>query len=253
MAVMVAISAVLLWLRPEHFVGLDIFQAFLPTVLGVLLTIALRLRAERRQAQETRLVAARMEIELLKKNLQPHFLMNTLTALSQTVEEEPARAVRLIDDLSQEFRTLSRMASEKTVTLAEELELCRAHLRVMRARTDVDWELAVDGVEGGVRVPPALFLTLIENGFSHQVARPADRTFTLRMTAQGGRVRFEFLSPGEVTAETTRVAGGTGLRYVRARLEESFPGQWTLTQAAVNGGWLTVIEIPGDNSKGVPA
>ncbi len=242
-AAAVGTSGVLLWDDPSHFVGLDFFQRFLPTTLGVLLAIALRLRAERRQVQETRLTAARLEIELLKKNLQPHFLMNTLTALAQTVEEEPTRAVNLIDDLAQEFRTLARVSGERTVSLAEELELCRAHLRVMQARTDVAWRLDVDGVDVAAGVPPALFLTLIENGFSHQRARKDDATFTLRAAALDRGVRYTFRSPGEVTAETNRVKGGTGMRYVRARLEESFPGAWRLDQGEVDGGWETVIEL----------
>jgi hypothetical protein len=54
-----------------------------------------------------------------------------------------------------------------------------------------------------------------------------------------------------VTAETKRAAGGTGLRYVRARLEESFPGAWSLSQDAVPEGWETIIELrrPGRNGE----
>ena len=52
------------------------------------------------------------------------FLMNTLTALSQVIEEKPAAAVSLIADLAAEIRSLSRFSGEKLVTLAEELALC---------------------------------------------------------------------------------------------------------------------------------
>jgi hypothetical protein len=46
-----------------------------------------------------------------------------------------------------------------------------------------------------------------------------------------------------VQADPTRPAGGTGMRYVRARLEESFPARWSLRSEAVAGGWASVIEI----------
>jgi hypothetical protein len=58
-------------------------------------------------------------------------------------------------------------------------------------------------------------------------------------------VRYTFISPGKVKTEPTRAPGGTGLRYVRARLEESFPGAWTLVQREVAEGWETVIELRG--------
>jgi LytS/YehU family sensor histidine kinase len=211
--------------------------------VGIIGAFALQLRRERREARQARLTAARLEIELLKKSVQPHFLMNTLTALAQTVEENPARAVKLIEDLADEFRRLAAMAGEKQIPLARELDLCRAHLGVMRARTDVEWKLDAEGVDETAAVPPALFLTLIENGFSHQRARKGANTFTLRAAAGPNGVRYTFRSPGTITATPGRAEGGTGLRYVRARLEESFPGAWQLLQSAVPDGWETVIEL----------
>jgi hypothetical protein len=54
-----------------------------------------------------------------------------------------------------------------------------------------------------------------------------------------------------VTSEASRTTGGTGLRYVFARLEESFQNAWKLTQGAVPGGWETVIELPQSRAKSV--
>jgi len=239
----VGTSAFLLWRDPKHFVGLDFFQGFMPTALGLLLTIALRLGAERRQAQEMKLTAARMEIELLKKSLQPHFLMNTLTALAQTIEENPRAAVQLIGDLAAEFRALARYAGEKQISLAQEIELCRAHLRVMSVRTERTWRLDCMGINPAALVPPALFLTLIENGFSHQQAVDGATTFTLQASESGRGTCYTFLSPGRVRAASPDPTGGTGLRYVKARLEEAWPGNWRLTQRETGGGWETSIEL----------
>ena len=228
---------------PKHFEHTDFVFGFPPVTIGFVAAIAVQLRGERLQARDTKLTAARMEIELLKKSLQPHFLMNTLTALAQVIEEKPAAAVRLIDDLAAEFRALARFSGEKQVAIAEELTLCRAHLGVMSARTDLPWKLETEGIDAAATVPPALFLTLIENGFSHQRALKDATTFTLRAVPTGEGTRYVFFSPGAVTADTNRATGGTGLRYVRARLEESFPAAWKLTQGVVAGGWETAIEL----------
>jgi LytS/YehU family sensor histidine kinase len=226
------------------FVEGSFLSASLPVMLGLMTAVALRLRDERRRAEQAQLTASRLEVELLKKNLQPHFLMNTLTALTEVIEQNPGAASTLIDDLATELRTLSRMSGDKRVTLAEEIELCRVHLRVMSVRTGVAWSLVADEVDENAVVPPAIFLTLIENAFVHQRPAAKEVAFRLRMERRADEVRYFFVSPGEVKPlETVRVSGGTGLRYVKARLEESFSGRWTFEHHASADGWETVITV----------
>lgn len=238
-----AASAVLLLLEAEDFRA-SFFLKFLPALVGLIAALAIQLHDERRQAREAQLAAARLETELLKKNLQPHFLLNTLAVLTEIVEQNPAAAVKLIDDLADGFRSLSRVSAEKLIPLGQELELCRAHLRVMSVRTAQPWHLATEGVDERAVVPPAVLLTLIENGFTHQRGVDGATTFRLRgERPHDGGMRYTFFSPGKVQAEPARPTGGTGLRYVRARLEESFPGRWSLRSEAAAGGWQSVIEL----------
>jgi hypothetical protein len=235
----------------QEFVGPSFFATFGGLVLVVFATLGVQARSDRRRAEAATLAAARLELELLKKNLQPHFLLNTLAAITEIIEHEPRAAVKLIEDLADEFRSMARVAAEKLIPLAQEIELCRAHLRVMSVRTARAWELATEGVDGRAPVPPAVFLTLIENGFTHQRAPDGAARFRLRgERAEDGSVRYMFFSPGEVQADGARPEGGTGLRYVRARLEESFPGRWSLRGEVVAGGWQTVIEIGATGNGG---
>lgn len=239
----IAVATVLYEINPVRFLEETYPLVMLPVVLGFLIAIGRTLGEERRQAREARLTAARMELELLRKSLQPHFLMNTLTVLAQAIEENPGRAVKLIEDLADELRSLAQFSEEKEVPLARELELCRVHLRVMSVRTEVPWELEAAGVDLAATVPPALFFTLIENGFTHQQPIAGSHRFLLRSEPANGGVRYVFFSPGNVRLDPSRPKGGSGLRYVRARLDESWSGAWTLAQQAVPGGWETVIEL----------
>ncbi len=231
-------------IRGQVIEGAGFFPTFLPVLLGLAAAVALGLRVERQRAYAAQLTAARLEVELLKKNLQPHFLLNTLTAVTEVIEQSPGDAVKLIEDLASEFRTLARMSGEKQVALEQEVELCRVHLRVMSVRTGVSWHLATENIDPAIPVPPALFLTLIENGLLHQQQRGREAEFLLRMTVNGSDVRYTFISPGEVKART-KPGAGTGLRYVRARLEESFPGAWSFVHGATDAGWVTTIEVRG--------
>ena len=110
------------------------------------------------------------------------------------------------------------------------------------------WILDTTGADEPALVPPAVFLTLIENGFTHQRVTHGAAVFVLHMerSADGaahGTTRYTFVSPGGVQSDAGRPVGGTGLRYVKARLEESFPGCWSLRGEPVAEGWRTVIEV----------
>ena len=78
-----------------------------------------------------------------------------------------------------------------------------------------------------------------------------------RVLRVAGQVRYTLVAWGQAVEaarpeEETR-REGTGLRYVKARLEESFPGRWTMAAGPVEGGWRTVIELGGPRPEGGPS
>lgn len=278
--VLAAVLVALLLMRANRrdFLDPTFFATFGVLVLFVFTTLGLQFRADRQRAQAGTLTSARLELELLKKNLQPHFLLNTLATIVEVIEQEPKTAVTLIEALAREFRILARVAGEKLIPLGHELELCRAHLRIMSLRKGARCSLVVaaDADERAL-VPPALFHTLVENGLTHLLPRGGEQRFELSATRDAGWVHYTLVAHGEpmerersVTLPPLTVTSspftvkpvarreGTGLRYIKARLEESFPGRWSLRGEAIPEGWRTVIEIEGaervgGRGKGRPA
>lgn len=240
-----AVSGLVLQVSPRDFLDYAIFMSVGPATLGLLGALVWQLRDERREARQAVLTAARLEIELLKRNLQPHFLLNTLATIQEVIEQEPKTAVTLIEALAAEFRVLARVAGEKLIPLGQELELCHAHLRVMSLRKGAVCTLTTTGVDERDLVPPALFHTLIENGLTHLLPRDGRQSFALVATPEGRRTRYVMRACGE---RATPAAGagarvGTGLRYIEARLEESFPGDWRCTSGPTAEGWETCLEM----------
>ena len=247
-----------MWLvDPVHLLSSQFVRYFLPTLLGLTVAVALDIREERRQAEKALLTSARLEVELLKKNIQPHFLLNSLASLLEVIEQTPREAGPLIEALAGEFRILARVSGEKLISLGQELELCDCHLRVMSMRQGTSWRLERTALDADLLVPPAIFHTLIENGITHSEGRPRHRTFHLRAETRRDVVRFTLLAPnalegprnGPPSAGNGASGGsapgreGTGMRYVKARLEESFPGRWSLRAGPTAEGWQTSIEV----------
>jgi len=191
--------------------------------------------------------SARLEAEMLKRHLQPHFVMNTLTAIGGWIEEDPATAVRMIDALADEFRMLTRIADRRLIPLADELRLCRAHLDTLELRRETIYRLETTGLDEADQVPPALLHTLIENAVTHGPGGRRKVTMRLEASRAGGRLRYVFTS---ARGDTKDAAGepGTGTRYVVARLREAWGDDWTMTQEAVGDAWRVAIDMPGSGT-----
>ena len=226
-------AAAALFADPYRWIDNSLYFSLNFLFVCLLCSHALEVRREQHER-------ARLKLEMLRRQLQPHFLMNTLTALSEWIEEEPRTAVRMIDALAEELRILAEMSASKLVSAEDELRLCRSHLQNMSLRKDVAYELEVDGVDDALRVPPAVFHTLVENAVTHGAS--AERV-TLRLSArtEGARVHYVFEAPAGTESEN---AAGTGTRYIEARLREAWGNAWSFRQGRAGALWRAEIEVP---------
>lgn len=208
------------------------------------------------ESQMTQLRASRLEIELLKKNIQPHFLVHSLRSITDLLVSHPKTAARLVNALAGELRMMLKMTHEKLIPLEEEIRLCRSHLEVVGIRGGRVLELVEDRSagpegEGHPGIPPMVLHTLLEQGIEETFDPASDIRF--RLSVRTGRtIRLRISHGAPVRPPHLLPTDGTGLRYVRARLEEAFPGRWSLSAGRTEAGetWGMEIEIPGDR---VPA
>ncbi len=234
----IALAKPLIFLDQTLFVALDIL------LMCLLASHALQVRAARRERQAAEVKSARLEIELLKRHIQPHFLMNTLTAMSEWLEEEPAVAGRMIQALAEEFRVLSDISGQRLIPVRDELRLCRSHLELMSHRKDRRFSLLTSGVDEESTIPPAVFHTLVENAITHDRATTEALELSLVASRENGRRRYRFDAPA---SDGAREKGdeGTGLRYLRARLQESYGDDFALRYGRTGELWRTEIDLPG--------
>ncbi len=240
--VALALFAALLVLQPAFLdTALYLVLAALSALLFADQIIALR-HAERERTAAA-MLAARLELALLRQSIAPHFLLNTLNALADWVETEPAKGVRMIELLADEFRTLADIAGRPTIALVDEIALCRAHLALMAYRTDASLALRVEGDVSGLDVPPGVLLTLVENALVHGRYADGD-AFLLAIDRTDGHLRsLDLITPPTRTLDARRALGsGTGLAYIRARIAEAF-GPNAVVTAGPSGelAWRTII------------
>lgn len=147
--------------------------------LGMLIYIAiaallwLRHETRRRAMLEADLVRA--ELEILKLQMQPHFLFNTLQSIVVLVKKDPDAAVRVTRDLAALLRVALRRSGQ-TTTLAAELELVRHYLDIEQLRFGdrlrVVWDVAADAE--ACKVPELMLQPIVENAVRHGATANAD-------------------------------------------------------------------------------
>lgn len=233
----------------------------------ILLTHARALRDAATRALTLEVARARLTSALLRRSIQPHWLMNTLTSLQELIEREPARASRLVQLLADEFRLVTEASAQAVIPATQELALCRTHLGIVSMALPTPRALRVDGESllDDVAVPPGILHTLLENGLTHGgVTAPREGgDFALAVAVVHDRLEFVFEAPharrsrpvdaADVTGATgtsgasSAVAPqpvGTGSQFVASSLEAAFPSAWRFEQRPAANVWRSVISVP---------
>lgn len=232
----------------------SIFIAFVIIVLTMLYVMSLKRKDERLGYEASLVRSERLKNELLKKNIRPHFIMNTLTSLIDWVEESPKEGVAFIHALADEFELLNEIADYKQIPIVQEIRLCKNHLKVMGYRKEVRYIWQEEGIDPNDIIPPAIIHTAVENGVTHSLPNE-DGTITFHLSYEQHTDYRQYTlatlarrRKGAGLQEQGDSTNGTGLKYIRSRLQESYQDHWELTSQATLSGWETIIRINNQKS-----
>lgn len=185
------------------------------------------------QRSEFERSATDARLRLLQAQVEPHFLFNTLANVRELVDSGSAQASTVLDSLIAYLRAAVPRLHGTATTLAQEIELVRAYLDVMRMRMPdrMQFTLHVDDAALALDCPPMTLLTLVENAVRHGID-PSEEggRIDVRVRVRDGRCRIEVIDtgvgPGHATAST---GTGSGLSTLRERLHLAFAGDATLS------------------------
>jgi two-component sensor histidine kinase len=204
---------------------------------------------ERRTLElETRLTQA--NLQALKMQLQPHFLFNTLNAISSLIHENPRAADDMIGSLSQFLRTTLTVSAKDEISLGAELEFLEHYLEIQQTRFG-DRLIICREIEAGAPdalVPPLILQPLVENAIHHGIEpRETGGTLTIRAARKNGALHLEISDDGKGFSggQLLRPGNGVGLSNTEARLQTLYGKnhQFKLMANQPTGASVT-IEIP---------
>jgi two-component system sensor histidine kinase AlgZ len=205
-----------------------------------------RTREVERRALEGRVLAREAELRLLRAQIDPHFLFNSLHSISALTGSDPAAARRMCVMLADLLRESVRLGTRDRITLARELELVRGYLDVERVRYGprLDGEVEMHEGAGDCTVPPLLLQPLVENAVTHGVAHLLEGG-RIRVAAarHGDRLRVVIENPCDPD-RPRRTGSGVGISNVRARLAALHGAEAHVGVREEEGRWIVELSMP---------
>jgi signal transduction histidine kinase len=205
-----------------------------------------------REAQERELRLQQSQMQLLKMQLQPHFLFNTLHSISALLHRDPDAADRMIARLGDFLRLTLENSGAQEVSLQKELEFLTCYLEIERVRFQdrLTTSLDVDPAALDTPVPNLILQPIVENALRHGVAQtrgPGRVEISAKREHGSLRIRVWDNGPGlkTITRPDDGLKVGLGLSNTRARLEQLYGASHRFElENAPGGGLLVTLEIP---------
>lgn len=215
------------------------------------LSVALKMTVRWLQVENERkeLAKAKSEAELqnLKNQINPHFLLNTLNNIYALIEFNPPKAQQAVMDLSKLLRHLLYDNNQAFVPLKQEAEFMRNYIELMRIRLADHVKLTTrfDYSEtGNTLISPLIFISLMENAFKHGISGENDSFIEISLKEHpDGKVEFVTRNSYFPKSGSDKSGSGIGLDLVKRKLELLYPDSYLWHTTVDDDVYSTVLVI----------
>jgi two-component system, LytTR family, sensor kinase len=245
-----------LYLTPKNLLiggGLmDGITLVLFSVVFVAVDHWLQFGEQREKAREATALAHQAQLQMLRYQINPHFLFNALNSIRAMIVENPGRAREIVTELA-EFMRYSLNGRGHESTIGEEIQAIENYLAIQRMRFEERLEVSmrIDPVARAIVVPCFLIHPLVENAVKYGMeTSPTPLRLEIDVAPRGADLIVRVSNTGrllfgdtEPAAHDPRNGTGTGLRNVRQRLELAFPGRHAFTVAEADSRVVAEIVL----------
>lgn len=193
------------------------------------------------------------ELESLKYQISPHFLLNTLNNIQSLIESDPSRAYYTIQGLSRMMRYLLYENNTATVSLQKEVDFMTNFIDLMKIRypdtVQVSAQFPVDCA--GVMVPPLLFISFLENAFKHGVSYKGESIISINISLEHDHLLFKCANSKQAQKPKSAERKGLGIENVRRRLQLIYGEDYELKITDTEHLYVVEIDLPLQAKGGV--
>ena len=210
--------------KPIPFKWSGISSSLISSILiyltSILFYISLNFFKLKQKQEQLQKQHAEAELNLLKAQVQPHFLFNTLNNIYFMAQRESPVTAALLEQLSQIMRYFVDEAPKDRINLSSEINFIKNYIELEKMRMRYPLTVAINGAEiaEGIMVPPMLLIPLVENVFKHGIDKLRNDNF-ISLTLSLKQNRLEVIVENRLQENPLKTAdGGTGIKNLKDRL-----------------------------------
>ena len=225
--------------------GFGILIYLLSLATSYVAAAGIQAQAAERRALEVQVLSREAELRLLRAQIDPHFLFNSLHSISALTAANPQGARRMCLLLAEFLRESLTLGAQDRIPLERELMLASKYLEIERIRYGDRLRVEIDGDgAGGCLVPSLLLQPLVENAVTHGIAHMLDGgVVRVRADRTAAGLHVQVDSPCDPD-RPRRKGTGVGLSNVRSRLRALHGSEATIDAVEENERWRVDITMP---------
>ncbi len=198
------------------------------------------------QSKQKEMVHEKMnsELSLLKSQVNPHFLFNTLNGIYSLANNKSDKTASAIVKLSQMMRYMLDESKQEFVTLSSELDYINTYidLQMMRLFDNVKVDFTVDGEPNGIKIQPLLLIPFIENAFKHGTDASTDCDININLDIKKDSLQLR-VENDIIKSRRDDEKSGFGLNNIKRRLQLEYPDRYVLTTSSEEGKFIVKLFI----------
>jgi len=170
------------------------------------------------------------EMALVKAQLDPHFLFNTLNNIDVLILEDAAVASNYLNKLSDILRFMLYETKTETILLEKEIEYIEKYIELQKIRTSntnyINFQIT--GTPGNRTIAPMVFIQFIENAFKHTTNKKIDHAINVQLFIEKETIRFICINKFDSNRKIKQASNGLGNDLIQQRLNLIYPQKHTL-------------------------
>lgn len=212
------------WSPHSIFIFREMFNMSVPAAIATAVTRSRRWAIAEKKLNEAKAAQAEAELQNLRWQINPHFVLNTLNNIYALTEQDKKKSQTAILELSRMLKYILYDNKQKWVALQDEVDFIHNYIALMRLRTatPVTEHYDIAGT-AGIQVPPMLFISLVENAFKHGISTSKESFIEINITGNAQAVVCLIRNSYHPKSANDQSGHGIGLENVAKRLALVYP------------------------------
>lgn len=227
------------------FMYRDIISYLAPIIFAVAISAIKRWNKSEIQQKELEKERLQSELQQLKFQLHPHFFFNSLNNIYAMIDNYPDDAKKNIHTLAKLMRYLLYESDQEKVSLKQEIDFLEQYINLMKVRCpeNIQVEYKFEDKHTAIKIPPLLFISIIENAFKHGISTKKEATIFFSLEIMGKTLMFISRNENFAKDNKDQSGSGIGLANLQKRLNILYPNAHQLNISNDNDVYSLALEI----------